>query len=320
MIKLLRLATLFFLPMSPASAVMLLPPTEATEVRDHAPVRVAPDTWVIHGPLGDPSVENKGFMNNPAFVVTGDGVVVIDPGSSVQAGRMVLRQIRKITDRPVTHVLNTHVHGDHWFGNHALHDAFPQAKIMAHPAMIRAAHDGVAARWLDIMDRLTQGFTRGTTPVIPTIPVVESHTFTAGGVEFRIHAPENAHSKTDIMIEVPGKSVLFLGDNVMNGRFGQMNDGTFRGSIAACDRALAVPAKVFVPGHGKTGGREIVSAYRGYLAALFNTVKRELDADKQDYEMKDTVKAAVARYAKWIGFDINLGPHISVAVQELEAM
>ena len=320
MTSLPRLAALLFVLASPASATFLLPPTEATEVRDHAPDKVAPNTWVIHGPMGDPSVANKGFMNNPAFVVTKDGVVVVDPGSSVQAGRMVLRQIRKITDKPVTHVLNTHVHGDHWFGNQALHDAFPQAKIMAHPAMIRAAHDGVAARWLDIMDRLTEGFTRGTTPVIPTIPIVESQTFTAGGIVFRIHAPENAHSKTDIMIEVPSESVVFLGDNVMNGRFGQMNDGTFRGSITACDRALAIPAKVFVPGHGKTGGRKIVSAYRGYLAALFDTVKRELDAGKQDYEMKATVKAAVARYTQWVGFDHNVGPHISVAVQELEAM
>ena len=170
------------------------------------------------------------------------------------------------------------------------------------------------------MDRLTRGFTRGTRAVIPTVPVVESQAFTAGGIEFRIHAPEKAHSGTDIMIEVAGEGVLFLGDNVMNGRFGQMNDGTFKGNIAACDRALAIPAKVFVPGHGRTGGREIVSAYRGYLAALFDTAKREYDAGRKDYEMKDTVKAAVAPYTGWVGFDLHFGRHVSVAVLELEAM
>lgn len=292
----------------------------ASELRDYAPVRVAPHTWVIHGPLGDPTVENQGFMNNPAFVVTDDGVVVIDPGSSVQAGRMVLRQLRKITEKPVTHVLNTHVHGDHWFGNQAIHDAYPQAKIMAHPEMIRAAHGGAATRWLGIMDRLTQGFTRGTRAVIPTVPIVESQAFSTGGIEFRIHAPANAHSKTDIMIEVSSESLLFLGDNVMNGRLGQMDDGTFHGNIAACDRALAIPAKVFVPGHGQTGGREIVSAYRDYLATLVATVKREHDAGKQDYEMKNIVRAALASYTNWQGFDQHFGRHVSVAVLELEAM
>ncbi len=299
---------------------LLAATSNAAEVRDHAAERIAARTWVIHGPLGDPSVENQGFMNNPAFVVTDAGVVVVDPGSSVQAGRMVLRQIRKVTDQPVTHVLNTHVHGDHWLGNHALHDVFPDAKIMAHPHMIEGAHGGQAKRWLDLMDQLTQGFTRGTRAVIPTVPVVEDQQFNVGGVTFRILAPPKAHSGTDIMIHVVEEDVLFLGDNVMNGRLGGMNDGTFRGSIAACDRALAVPAKVFVPGHGRTGGKEIVAAYRDYLSILFETARVEYDQGKQDYEMKPAIQARLRNFAGWVGFDLNLGRHISVAVLEIEAM
>lgn len=292
----------------------------AAEVRDYPAERIAGRTWVIHGPLGDPSVENQGFMNNPAFVVTADGVVVIDPGSSVQAGRMVLRQIRQVTDRPVTHVLNTHVHGDHWLGNQALHDAFPGAKIMAHPLMIEGAHGGQAKRWLDLMDQLTRGFTRGTRAVIPTVPVVEDQSFAVGGVTFRILAPPKAHSGTDIMIHVVEEDVLFLGDNVMNGRFGGMGDGTFRGNIAACERAFAVPAKIFVPGHGRTAGREIVSAYRDYLSILFTTAQAEYDQGKQDYEMKETIRAKLGRFTGWEGFDLNFGRHISVAVLEIEAI
>ncbi|MEW8078440.1 MAG: hypothetical protein AB2822_10155 [Candidatus Thiodiazotropha endolucinida] len=69
-------------------------------VRDYPVEQIAQHTYVIHGPLGYPSVENQGFINNPGFVVTQNGVVLIDPGSSVQAGRMVLRQIKSITDKP----------------------------------------------------------------------------------------------------------------------------------------------------------------------------------------------------------------------------
>lgn len=293
---------------------------KAAEVRDYPAEKIAARTWVIHGPLGDPSPANQGFMNNPAFVVTADGVVVIDPGSSVHAGRMVLRQIRKITDQPVTHVLNTHVHGDHWLGNHAFHDVFPDAKFMAHPRMIEGAHGGQAKRWLDLIDQLTEGFTRGTQPVIPTVPVVEDQQFSIGGVTFRILAPPKAHSGTDIMIHVVEEDVLFLGDNVMNGRLGGMGDGTFRGSIAACDRALAVPAKIFVPGHGRTAGKEIVAAYRDYLSILFETTRVEYDQGKQDYEMKETIRAKLGRFTGWEGFDLNFGRHISVAVLEIEAM
>jgi len=292
----------------------------AAEVRDHAAEQVAARTWVIHGPLGDPSPANQGFMNNPAFVVTADGVVVIDPGSSVHAGRMVLRQIRKVTDRPVTHVLNTHVHGDHWLGNHAFHDVFPGAQFMAHPLMIEGARGGQAKRWLDLIDQLTGGFTRGTRPVIPTVPVVEDQSFTAGGVTFRILAPPKAHSGTDIMIHVVEEGVLFLGDNVMNGRLGGMGDGSFRGNIAACERAAAVPAKIFVPGHGRTAGKEIVTAYRDYLSILFETARAEYDKGKQDYEMKETIRAKLGRFVGWEGFDLNFGRHIGVAVLEIEAL
>jgi glyoxylase-like metal-dependent hydrolase (beta-lactamase superfamily II) len=299
---------------------LLAAPGFGAEVRDHAAERVAARTWVIHGPLGDPSVENQGFMNNPAFVITGGGVVVIDPGSSVQAGRMVLRQIRKLTDKPVTHVLNTHVHGDHWFGNQAMHEAFPQAQIMAHPLMIEAAHGGQASRWLELMDRLTQGFTLGTRAVIPTVPVIEDQRLNIGNVTFHILAPPKAHSGTDIMIHVVEEDVLFLGDNVMSGRLGGMNDGTFRGNIAACDRALAVPVKHFVPGHGRTAGPEIVTTYRGYLSTLFETARVQYDQGKQDYEMKDALREKLARYTGWVGFDLNFGRHISVAVLEIEAM
>lgn len=302
------------------SAWLLAATGFAAEVRDHAAEQIAEHTWVIHGPLGDPSVVNQGFMNNPAFVVTDTGVVVIDPGSSVQAGRMVLRQIRKITDKTVTHVINTHVHGDHWLGNQALHDVFPDARIMAHPHMIEAAHAGAAAHWLDLMDRLTQGFTRGTRAVFPTVPVVEDQRLAIGGLTFRILAPPKAHSGTDIMIHVVEEGTLFLGDNVMNGRLGGMGDGTFRGNIAACDRALAVPASIFVPGHGRTGGREIVSAYRDYLSILFETARAEYDLGKQDYEMKAAIRAKLGRFVRWVGFDLNFGRHISVAVLEIEAM
>ena len=54
------------------------------------PEQVAPGVYVIHGPTELPSPSNQGFMNNPAFVVTDAGVVVIDPGSSVQVGEMLL--------------------------------------------------------------------------------------------------------------------------------------------------------------------------------------------------------------------------------------
>ena len=93
------------------------------------PEQIAPGVYVIHGPTELPSPSNQGFMNNPAFIVTDAGVVVIDPGSSVQVGEMVLARIGRITDKPVLAVFNTHVHGDHWLGNQAIRARYPDVPI-----------------------------------------------------------------------------------------------------------------------------------------------------------------------------------------------
>jgi len=82
----------------------LIPSLSGAAVKDYPFEKVADNTWVIHGPLEMPNVGNQGFMNNPGIVLTSKGTVIIDPGSSVQAGEMVLRMLKAVTDRPVVAV------------------------------------------------------------------------------------------------------------------------------------------------------------------------------------------------------------------------
>ncbi|MCU7801980.1 MAG: MBL fold metallo-hydrolase [Candidatus Thiodiazotropha sp. (ex Lucinoma borealis)] len=287
-------------------------------VHDYPIDKIAPHTYVIHGPLGNPSVENQSFMNNPGFVVTDTGVVLIDPGSSVQVGRMVLKQIKTITDKPITHVINTHIHGDHWLGNQAAVEAFPKVELMAHPNMIMEAHAGAAERWVSQMEQLTEGFTKGTRAVIPTVSLLETTKLEAGGITFRIHAPDKAHSDTDVMIEVVQDSVLFLGDNVLYKRIPRLDDATFKGNIVACDVAIGLGVKHFVPGHGPAGGVSIVKEFRLYLETLYNEVARLYEEGLTDYEMKPIVLRALIPYSAWSNFYDQLGRHVSLATQEVE--
>ena len=294
------------------------PPVDRREmVRDYPVDRIAAHTYVIHGPREIASVTNQGFMNNPAFIITGEGVVVIDPGSSVQAGRMVMKQLRKITDKPVTHVLNTHVHGDHWLGNQAVRESYPDAVLMAHPEMIRRV-SGVAEQWVVTMSRLSGGFTEGTRAVIPTVAIGNGEELKTGGITFRIHAPPDAHSHTDIMIQVVEDSVVFGGDNFLYERLPRLDDATFKGSIEACRVAARLKARRYVPGHGPTGGVEIVQTYETYLTTLHAEVKKHYDAGKSDFEMKDAVVAKLKPYAGWVHFNDVIGRHISLAFLEIE--
>jgi len=287
-------------------------------VRDYPADRITDDVYVIHGPAGYPSVENQGFMNNPAFVVTETGVVVIDPGSSLQAGRMVLKQIRAVTDKPVTHVFSTHVHGDHWLGNHAMVEAFPDAELLALSEMIRLAEASQGEFWVNLMRNATEGFTAGTEAVVPAQAIDVAAEMVIGGKTFRFHATHPAHSTTDVMLELVEDSVVFTGDNVVYERFARMDDGSFRGNIEACKMAEAIGAKHYVPGHGPTGGIEIAQAFRHYLETVYGEAGRLYDEGKPDYEMKPEIVAQLEAYHDWGNFEDEIGKHISLAVLEYE--
>ncbi|KAB2318769.1 MBL fold metallo-hydrolase [Betaproteobacteria bacterium SCN1] len=287
-------------------------------VRPYSPDKVATGVWVIHGPQGLPSVENQSFMNNPAWIVTKDGVVVIDPGSSVQVGRMVVAQIRKTTQLPVTHVFNTHVHGDHWLGNHAIVDAWPKATMIAHPDMIQRAKDGADKLWLQIMSDMTQGYTNGTRAEIPTVEAADGQTFKIGGKTFRIHSSTDGHSKTDLMIEMVEDRILFTGDNVLNRQVMNMRDATFKGVMKETDRALALNVKTYIPGHGKTGGRDFVEEQKAWFGIFMPEVRRMYDEGLNDYEMKPVLVEKLKAYQNWAEWDTNLGQQISLAILEIE--
>lgn len=273
--------------------------------------------YVMHGPNETPNKANQGFMNNPGFVLTKKGVVVIDPGGSVQAGDLLLKKIATVTSEPVIAVFNTHIHGDHWLGNDAVHRAYPKAVIYAHPKMIeKSAAEG--ANWVKLMSTLTEGGTKGTKAIVPDLGIDNEETLRLGSVHFRVHHNGLAHTDGDIMIEVLEEKVLFLGDNIVAERAARLDDGSFLGNIAAGDMALKTSAKVFVPGHGKSGGREVVIAYRDFLKTLYAAVKKYYGQGLTDFAMKDKVVSELKAYRNWAQFDSEIGKLVSLAFLQIE--
>ncbi|MET0009250.1 MAG: MBL fold metallo-hydrolase [Candidatus Thiodiazotropha sp. 6PLUC9] len=288
-------------------------------VPDYTAEEIAKGVYVIHGPLGVPSVENLGFMNNPAFVVGDQGVVVIDPGSSVQVGEMLLRQIVKVTDLPVVALFNTHIHGDHWLANQAFKNAYPNVEIFGHETMRQLVLKGEGKTFLETLMRMTGGAVSGTVEVPPNRSTSHGEEITRAGITIRVHYQAEAHSHSDIMLELPKQKVIFLGDNVMSNRLGQMDSATFKGNIKAIDMALATSAEIFVPGHGVTGGREVPETYRRYLSTLKSEVAKYYEEGMSDFEMSSLVTKNLDQFHTWIDFERNVGRHISLAYLEVEA-
>jgi glyoxylase-like metal-dependent hydrolase (beta-lactamase superfamily II) len=290
-----------------------------TVVRDYPFEKVASHTWVIHGPLGLPSVENQGFMNNPGLVITSAGVVIVDPGSSLQSGEMVLRMIKKISDKPVVAVFNTHIHGDHWLGNQAIKAAYPKAKIYGHPKMLAAIEAGEGETWVQLMDRMTKGATKGTQVVGPGHSINNGDVIKVGEKSFRIHHYGQAHTITDIMIEVAEESVIFLGDNTTNQRIPRMIDGNFKGSLQTIKTILKLEIKTWVPGHGPTDGRAMVVHYQNYLSKIYQAAKKAFNDDLDSSDVKPLALKATTEYSQWSGYKKEIGRHSVQAYAEVEA-
>lgn len=289
-----------------------------TPVPDQAADKISEHVYVIHGPTSFPNPQNLGFMNNPAIVIGSDSVAILDPGSSLESGRMVLRQVAKLTDKPVTMVINSHIHGDHWLGNQAIREKYPDVKLYAHPEMIRKAKESEARAWIEMMESLTEGATKGTVAVIPENALENGQELKVGGLTLRIHIVPAAHSYTDAMTEVVEDSLLYTGDNVTYKRLPRFDDGTFRGSIAACDHALSLGLKHYVPGHGPSGGPEVVDAFRTYTKTLYESAAEMYEEGMADFEMKDEISNKLEAFHSWPGYDDFLGRTISLAIIEAE--
>src|SRR3954453_4638610 len=70
---------------------------------------------------------------NSVFVVTDQGVVVFDAGGAPVMGESNVAKVRSVTDKPITHVVISHWHGDHMRGLQAIQSAFPAAQLLTHP-------------------------------------------------------------------------------------------------------------------------------------------------------------------------------------------
>jgi glyoxylase-like metal-dependent hydrolase (beta-lactamase superfamily II) len=290
-------------------------------VGDFEFVAVADNVYVMHGPLSQPTEQNRGFMNNPAVIEGKTGLILIDPGSSLQVGDKVLEEVAKISTKPVLAVFNSHIHGDHWLANQAVKRAYPEIDIYAHAKMIAQSQASEGAAWLNLMLQRTGGFTRGTEIVPANKAIKNNDRIVIDGEEFIIHSLLPSHTDTDIMIEHVGSRTIFMGDNCFNLRMGRFdNSGSIIGNIAALEYIAALNFVNVVPGHGPSGGNEdIIMPFLDYLRELEKVVAEGQEAELEDYEIKEKVLSQFVYISHWSEFDVQFGPNLNKMYLELEA-
>lgn len=65
--------------------------------KDYPLTQLTKNVYVIYGPNEEVSKQNQGFRNNPVIVLTSQGAVVIDPGSSMYIGEMIVKKVKTLT-------------------------------------------------------------------------------------------------------------------------------------------------------------------------------------------------------------------------------
>jgi glyoxylase-like metal-dependent hydrolase (beta-lactamase superfamily II) len=254
-------------------------------------VKVAPDTYMVQGVSALGSSANRNFISNAAFVVTPQGVLVVDALGSPALALELLAEIRRITSAPVRYVVVTHYHADHIYGLQAFKDA--GATIIAQrDGLLYLNSDTAQLRLKASREELAPAVDDNTRLVAADRWIEQPTTLQLGGLDFLLQPAGPAHTPEDLVVWVPQRKLLFAGDLVFRGRIpfvGQADSGRW---ISALDTLLSFDADIIVPGHGPVSASahadlELTRDYLVYLRQTMGEAARNMDPFEQAYARTD---------------------------------
>ncbi len=295
----------------------------------------APDDVFRLQPLPGNVYALYGRGGNVGFFVGPDSVLVIDSQFKDLAPGIV-RQIRKISDRPIRFLLNTHHHGDHVGGNEVFrqfamivaHDnvrtrmlASPAEISRSYPALIekaRAAGNERAAKTLS--DQLAWAKSvRVEEIAAPVMTYDSSLRIHMGDETINVWHLPRAHTDGDSVVWFEKAKVLHMGDDFFNQVIPFIDvasGGSATGYLAAIDKALSKvsPDARIIPGHGEVTDAGGLKVFRTYIADLLDAARRAKAAGKTKEAFLREV--SLPAYEKWNGYKDRFAANAGTAFDE----
>lgn len=219
-----------------------------------------------------------GHCNN-VVIDLGEGLLVVD--ANFPSGALALiEDIKQVTAKPVTHVFDTHHHGDHAYAN-ALwtrEGATTLAYVGVAEEMKRyeptrwqeasATREDVAAIGEDSVQPPQQTFTE----------IPHALEGTSRSVEFYHFGW--AHTRGDGMVLLPDEKILCTGDAIVNGPYNYTGDGNTGNWPEVVSKALELDFDTILPGHGPSGGREVAEGQRKFFEEINEIVGTAFEEGK----------------------------------------
>jgi len=261
------------------------------------PVEFIPHVFSAIGATAPPTYENAGHNNNLSFIITGDGVVVVNSGASTALARALHDEIKAVTDQPVKLVINENGQGHSMLGNG--YWAGLGVPILAHEEAV-AEFEDASGQGLTALKAYARENAEGTTIALPTETFTDAKTITMGDVTIEFLHLGPAHSPGDTQVWIPQWSMMIAGDIAFHERMPPIFDGTCTSCwIETWDTALMPLAPTYViPGHGHPTNLAQVTRYtRDYLLDLRDKIGAHIE------EGGDLAGAYYVDQSRWAHLD-----------------
>jgi cyclase len=200
------------------------------------------------------------------------GTLVVDPLIAPAHARLVEAALRRRGFPEVRFVVLTHHHSDHalgagWFAARGAavvaHGRCAERMAAEHPGLVtaRRSDPALAALFADAA------------PHSPAVRFEDRHRIALGDAAVDVVHLGPGHTPGDSVVLFPSEGAVACGDLVFNGYHFNYEDADAPALPARLEALAALPASRFIPGHGPSGGREIVEEQARYHAEVERIVR-----------------------------------------------
>jgi glyoxylase-like metal-dependent hydrolase (beta-lactamase superfamily II) len=251
-----------------AAVLFLAAPVFAQTERKVELKQVAPDLYFLY----------DFDSSNAVVLVTDEGVLVIDTRQHPRDGQDLIDRIRKVTDKPIRWVINSHFHGDHHLGDppfKALGATFVAQRDTA--ALMQKTWPKEIARRQAFFKK--HDFDPGETQlIVPDVTFDSQMTIRLGGREAVLMYLGPGQQAGDTFVLFPHARTLFTPGAFAKHSMPNMNfTPSVDNWIALLKKVAAMDVDRILPAHGDVASRADVPELAAMLADEYATVKAAVD-------------------------------------------